>query len=64
MLQKRNKTLHQCKYKYFQIILVGSFIGLIGSHSYASDVGGPRIMSPSAQPSDYREEIFSPDPSY
>ena len=64
MLQKRNKTLCQCKYKYFQIILVSSFIGLIGSHSYASDVGGPRIMSPSAQPSDYREEIFSPDPSY
>ena len=30
----------------------------------ASDIGGPRTMSPLAKPADYKEKIFSPDPTY
>jgi hypothetical protein len=39
-------------------------LGITPNLVSASDIGGPRTMSPLAKPADYKEKIFSPDPTY
>jgi hypothetical protein len=61
---KKKKTFTT---NFLRIVLAASTVlavGITTNRLNASDIGGPRTMSPLAKPADYKDKIFSPDPTY